>query len=336
MYRIKKLSMAEEKDPLLDVIASMDKRFGKGAVIVGDTVIQTERQKTGSLGMDIITGGGWGKGRMVEIFAPESSGKTTLCIHTMIQAQKDNPDQKVAFIDAEHAFDRNYAEHLGLDMSQVIISQPDSGEQALEIAEALIASGKISVCVIDSVAALTPKAEIEGEMGDSKMGLHARLMSQACRKLTAVVSKTNTVLLWTNQIRMKIGVMFGSPETVPGGEALKFYASIRVDMRKSKGDDDSDGNRINSKVKAKTIKNKLAPPFQVTEFDIVFGEGIDRASEILAIAENLGIIKKGGSWFSYGDTKLGQGAANVKDILRDNIELCDEIESTIRQHFNIL
>lgn len=336
MYRIKKLSMAEEKDPLLDVIANMDKRFGKGAVIVGDTVIQTERQKTGSLGMDIITGGGWGKGRMVEIFAPESSGKTTLCIHTMIQAQKDNPNQKVAFIDAEHAFDRNYAEHLGLDMSQVIISQPDSGEQALEIAEALIASGKISVCVIDSVAALTPKAEIEGEMGDSKMGLHARLMSQACRKLTAVVSKTNTVLLWTNQIRMKIGVMFGSPETVPGGEALKFYASIRVDMRKSKGDDDSDGNRINSKVKAKTIKNKLAPPFQVTEFDIVFGEGIDRASEILAIAENLGIIKKGGSWFSYNDTKLGQGAANVKDLLRDNIELCDEIESTIRQHFNIL
>jgi recombination protein RecA len=328
--------MAEVKDPLLDVIASMDKRFGKGAVIVGDTVIQTERQKTGSLGMDIITGGGWGKGRMVEIFAPESSGKTTLCIHTMIQAQKDNPDQKVAFIDAEHAFDRNYAEHLGLDMSQVIISQPDSGEQALEIAEALIASGKISVCVIDSVAALTPRAEIEGEMGDSKMGLHARLMSQACRKLTGVVSKTNTVLLWTNQIRMKIGVMFGSPETVPGGEALKFYASIRVDMRKSKGDDDSDGNRINSKVKAKTIKNKLAAPFQVTEFDIVFGEGIDRASEILAIAENIGIIKKGGSWFSYGETKLGQGAANVKELLRDNPELSDEIEFKIRTHFNIL
>lgn len=336
MYRIKKLSMAEVKDPLLDVIASMDKRFGKGAVIIGDTVIQTERQKTGSLGMDIITGGGWGKGRMVEIYAPESSGKTTLCIHTMIQAQKDNPDQKVAFIDAEHAFDRNYAEHLGLDMSQVIISQPDSGEQALEIAEALIASGKISVCVIDSVAALTPRAEIEGEMGDSKMGLHARLMSQACRKLTGVVSKTNTVLLWTNQIRMKIGVMFGNPETVPGGEALKFYASIRVDMRKSKGDDDSDGNRINSKVKAKTIKNKLAAPFQVTEFDIVFGEGIDRASEILAIAENIGIIKKGGSWFSYGDTKLGQGAANVKELLRDNPELSDEIEIKIRTYFNIL
>lgn len=328
--------MAEVKDPLLDVIANMDKRFGKGAVIIGDTVIQTERQKTGSLGMDIITGGGWGKGRMVEIFAPESSGKTTLCIHTMIQAQKDNPDQKVVFIDAEHAFDRNYAEHLGLDMSQVIISQPDSGEQALEIAEALIASGKISVCVIDSVAALTPRAEIEGEMGDSKMGLHARLMSQACRKLTGVVSKTNTVLLWTNQIRMKIGVMFGSPETVPGGEALKFYASIRVDMRKSKGDDDSDGNRINSKVKAKTIKNKLAAPFQVTEFDIVFGEGIDRASEILAIAENIGIIKKGGSWFSYGETKLGQGAANVKELLRDNPELSDEIEIKIRAYFNIL
>lgn len=328
--------MAEAKDPLLDVLASMDKRFGKGAVIIGDTVIQTERQKTGSLGMDIITGGGWGKGRMVEIYAPESSGKTTLCIHTMIQAQKDNPEQKVAFIDAEHAFDRNYAEHLGLDMSQVIISQPDSGEQALEIAEALIASGKISVCVIDSVAALTPKAEIEGEMGDSKMGLHARLMSQACRKLTGVVSKTNTVLLWTNQIRMKIGVMFGSPETVPGGEALKFYASIRVDMRKSKGDDDSDGNRINSKVKAKTIKNKLAAPFQVTEFDIVFGEGIDRASEVLAIGENIGIIEKKGSWFNYGETKLGQGGANVKELLRDNPELCDEIEHKIREHFNIV
>jgi len=327
--------MAEEKDPLLDVLASMDKRFGKGAVIVGDTVIQTERQGTGSLGVDIITGGGWGKGRMVEIYGPESSGKTTLCIHTMIQAQKDSPDKKVAFIDAEHAFDRNYAEHLGLDMSQVIISQPDSGEQALEIAEALIASGKISVCVIDSVAALTPRAEIEGEMGDSKMGLHARLMSQACRKLTGVVSKTNTVLLWTNQIRMKIGVMFGSPETVPGGEALKFYASTRIDIRKSKGDEDKDGNVINSHVKVKTIKNKLAPPFQVTKFDIVFGEGIDRSSEILAIGEDIGVIEKKGSWFNYGETKLGQGGVNVKQLLKDNPELSDEIEIKIRQYFNI-
>lgn len=327
--------MAEEKDPLLDVLASMDKRFGKGAVIVGDTVIQTERQSTGSLGVDIITGGGWGKGRMVEIYGPESSGKTTLCIHTMIQAQIDSPDKKVAFIDAEHAFDRNYAEHLGLDMSQVIISQPDSGEQALEIAEALIASGKISVCVIDSVAALTPRAEIEGEMGDSKMGLHARLMSQACRKLTGVVSKTNTVLLWTNQIRMKIGVMFGSPETVPGGEALKFYASTRIDIRKSKGDEDKDGNIINSHVKVKTIKNKLAPPFQVTKFDIVFGEGIDRSSEILAIGEDIGVIEKKGSWFNYGETKLGQGGLNVKQLLKENPELSDEIEIKIRQYFNI-
>jgi recombination protein RecA len=327
--------MAEEKDPLLDVLASMDKRFGKGAVIVGDTVIQTERQSTGSLGIDIITGGGWGKGRMVEIFGPESSGKTTLCIHTMIQAQKDSPEKRVAFIDAEHAFDRNYAENLGLDMSQVIISQPDSGEQALEIAEALIASGKISVCIIDSVAALTPKAEIEGEMGDSKMGLHARLMSQACRKLTGVVSKTNTVLLWTNQIRMKIGVMFGSPETVPGGEALKFYASTRIDIRKSKGDEDKDGNVINSHVKVKTIKNKLAPPFQVTKFDIVFGEGIDRSSEILAIGEDIGIIEKKGSWFNYGDTKLGQGGVNVKQLLKDNPELSEEIEIKIREYFNI-
>ena len=327
--------MAEEKDPLLDVLASMDKRFGKGAVIVGDTVIQTERQSTGSLGVDIITGGGWGKGRMVEIYGPESSGKTTLCIHTMIQAQHDTPEKRVAFIDAEHAFDRNYAEHLGLDMSQVIISQPDSGEQALEIAEALIASGKISVCVIDSVAALTPRSEIEGEMGDSKMGLHARLMSQACRKLTGVVSRTNTVLLWTNQIRMKIGVMFGSPETVPGGEALKFYASTRIDIRKSKGDEDKDGNVINSHVKVKTIKNKLAPPFQVTKFDIVFGEGIDRSSEILAIGEDIGIIEKKGSWFNYGETKLGQGGSNVKQLLSDNPELSDEIENKIRESFNI-
>jgi recombination protein RecA len=272
---------------------------------------------------------------MVEIFGPESSGKTTLCIHTMIQAQKDNPEKRVAFIDAEHAFDRNYAEHLGLDMSQVIISQPDSGEQALEIAEALIASGKISVCVIDSVAALTPKSEIEGEMGDSKMGLHARLMSQACRKLTGVVSKTNTVLLWTNQIRMKIGVMFGSPETVPGGEALKFYASTRIDIRKSAGDKDDDGNVINSHVKVKTIKNKLAPPFQITTFDIVFGEGIDRSSEILAIAENIGVIEKKGSWFNYGETKLGQGGGNVKQLLRENPELSEEIEYKIREHFNI-
>ena len=253
----------------------------------------------------------------------------------MIQAQLDTPEKKVAFIDAEHAFDRNYAEHLGLDMSQVIISQPDSGEQALEIAEALIASGKISVCVIDSVAALTPKSEIEGEMGDSKMGLHARLMSQACRKLTGVVSRTNTVLLWTNQIRMKIGVMFGSPETVPGGEALKFYASTRIDIRKSKGDEDKDGNVINSHVKAKTIKNKLAAPFQVTKFDIVFGEGIDRSSEILAIGEDIGIIEKKGSWFNYGETKLGQGGNNVKDLLKDNPELAEEIEFKIREHFNI-
>jgi recombination protein RecA len=220
-------------------------------------------------------------------------------------------------------------------MNQVIISQPDNGEQALEIAEALIASGKISVCVIDSVAALTPKAEIEGEMGDSKMGLHARLMSQACRKLTGIVSKTNTVLLFTNQIRMKIGVMFGSPETVPGGEALKFYASTRIDMRKSKGDTDSEGHVINSKVKAKTIKNKLAPPFQVTEFDIIFGEGIDRTSEILAIGENIGIIKKTGSWYNYGDTKLGQGGANVKQLLKDNPELAEELEQKIREYFNI-
>ena len=333
--------MSSEKEAKLKALQltldKLDKAYGKGTVMkMGDRAVEeVEVIPSGSLGLDLALGvNGYPKGRIIEIYGPESSGKTTLTLHAIAEAQKAGGI--AAFIDAEHAFDRHYAEHLGLDMSQVIISQPDNGEQALEIAEALITSGKISVCVIDSVAALTPKSEIEGEMGDSKMGLHARLMSQACRKLTAVVSRTNTVLLWTNQIRMKIGVMFGSPETVPGGEALKFYASTRVDMRKSAGDKDDDGNVINSHVKAKTIKNKLAPPFQVTTFDIIFGEGIDKSSEILAIAENIGLVKKTGSWFNYGDTKLGQGAANVKALLRDNPELSEELEFKIREHFNIL
>lgn len=325
----------ELKDPLLEAIANLDKKFGKGATIMGNEVIKTERQSTGSLGLDIITGGGYGKGRIVEIYGPESSGKTTLCIHTMVQAQKDHPDKRVAIIDVEQAFDRFYAEALGLDMSNVIFAQPSNGEEALEIVEGLINSGKVSVCIVDSIAALTPKSEVEGEMGDNKMGAHARLMSQACRKLSSVVNNNKTVLVFTNQLREKIGVMFGSPETTPGGNAMKFYASIRIDVRKSKGDADSDGNIINSKVKVKTVKNKLAAPFQLAEFDIVFGEGIDRSSEILNYGVKTAIIKKAGSWFSYKDTKLGQGSEGVKNILRDNPELSEEIELGIKNYYGI-
>lgn len=325
--------MAEEKDLLAEAMADLDKRYGKGSTIMGDTVIKTERMRTGSLGLDIITGGGYGKGRMVEVYAPESSGKTTLAIHAMVEAQKTGG--AVAVIDVEHAFDRVYAENLGLDMSKVIFSQPDNGEQALEIAEKLISTGKLSFLLVDSIAALTPKAEIEGEMGDSKMGLHARLMSQACRKLTGVISKTNTVMFWTNQIREKIGVMFGSPETTTGGNAMKFYASIRLDMRKSAGDKDSDGHVINSKVKVKTVKNKLAPPFQITEFNIIFGKGIDRNGELIDYGVEIGLIKKSGSWFSYGDTKLGQGRDSVRTLLEDNPELAEEFDAKIREAYGI-
>lgn len=325
--------MAEGRDLLAEALASIDKKYGKGSTIMGDTVIKTDRMKTGSLGLDIITGGGYGKGRMIEVYAPESSGKTTIAIHAMVEAQKEGGT--VAVIDVEHAFDRVYAEKLGLDMSKVIFSQPDSGEQALEIAETLIATGKISFVLVDSIAALTPQAELDGEMGDSKMGLHARLMSQACRKLTGVVSRTKTVMFFTNQIREKIGVMFGSPETTPGGNAMKFYASIRLDMRKSAGDKDGDGNVINSKVKVKTVKNKLAPPFQTTEFHIIFGEGIDRMGEIIEYGTLIEVFKKSGSWYSYGDTKLGQGKDAVRELLKDNPELCDEVENKIRVAYGI-
>lgn len=325
--------MAEEKDLLGEAMALLDKKYGKGSTIMGDTVIKTERIRTGSLGLDIITGGGYGKGRMVEVYAPESSGKTTIAIHAMVEAQKVGGT--VAVIDVEHAFDRVYAEKLGLDMSKVIFSQPDSGEQALEIADTLISTGRIAFLLIDSIAALVPQAELDGEMGDSKMGLHARLMSQACRKLTGTVGKTNTVVFWTNQIREKIGVMFGSPETTPGGNAMKFYASIRLDMRKSTGDKDADGHIVNSKVKVKTVKNKLAPPFQITEFNIVFGKGIDKIGEIIDYAVANEFIKKSGSWFSYGDTKLGQGKDKVRELLDDNPELADELENKIREAYGI-
>lgn len=326
--------MAEEKDLLLEAMASLDKRFGKGSTIMGDTVIKTERVRTGSLGLDIISGGGYGKGRMVEVYAPESSGKTTLAIHAMVECQKAGGT--VAVIDVEHSFDRVYAENLGLVMSKVIFSQPDSGEQALEIADTLISSGKISFMLIDSIAALVPQSELEGEMGDSKMGLHARLMSQACRKLTGTVSKTGTVLFWTNQIREKIGVMFGSPETTPGGNAMKFYASMRLDMRKSKGKDDKDtGERLTSHVKVKTVKNKLAPPFKECEFDIIFGKGIDYNGEIIEWAVHLELIKKSGSWYSYGETKLGQGLDGTRKLLEDNPELAEELDNKIRQAYGI-
>ncbi|KAL9277776.1 putative ATP diphosphatase [Arabidopsis thaliana] len=325
--------MAETKDPLELALEQLDKKYGKGATVMGDTVIKTERRKTGSLGLDIITGGGYGRGRMVEVYAPESSGKTTLAIHAMVESQKVGG--VVAVVDTEHAFDRSYAEALGLDMSKVIFSQPSSGEEALEIADTLISTGRIDFCLIDSVAALVPQSELEGDMGDSKMGLHARLMSQACRKLTGTISKTKTVVFWTNQLREKIGVMFGNPETTTGGNALKFYASIRLDMRKKQGDKDSDGQIFNSKVTVKTVKNKLAPPFRVAEFNILFGKGIDKIGELIDWGVTANLIDKSGSWYSYNGTKLGQGENKVRELLEDNPELAEELEANIRKAYGI-
>jgi recombination protein RecA len=280
------------------------------------------------LGIDLALGvGGYPRGRVIEIYGPESSGKTTLTLHAIAEAQKAGGI--AAFIDAEHAFDRNYAEKLGVDIENLIISQPDNGEQALEIAENLIRSGAIDIVVIDSVAALTPKSEIEGEMGDSKMGLHARLMSQALRKLTGTISKTNCTVFFINQLREKIGVMFGNPETTTGGNALKFYASVRLDIRRSTQIKDGD-NVLGNRTKVKVVKNKVAPPFKVAEFDIMYGEGISKTGEILDLAVEFEIIKKAGSWFSYGDTKLGQGRDAVKVLIKDNPELADELEAKIK------
>jgi recombination protein RecA len=271
--------------------------------------------------------GGYPRGRVIEIYGPESSGKTTLTLHAIAEAQKAGGI--AAFIDAEHAFDRNYAEKLGVDIENLIISQPDNGEQALEIAENLIRSGAIDIVVIDSVAALTPKSEIEGEMGDSKMGLHARLMSQALRKLTGTISKTHCTVFFINQLREKIGVMFGNPETTTGGNALKFYASVRLDIRRSTQIKDGD-NVLGNRTKVKVVKNKVAPPFKVAEFDIMYGEGISKTGEILDLAVEFEIIKKAGSWFSYGETKLGQGRDAVKALIKDNPELADELEAKIK------
>ena len=308
----------------------LDKTYGKGTVMkMGDKAIEeVETISSGSLGIDLALGvGGYPRGRIIEIYGPESSGKTTLTLHAIAEAQKAGGI--AAFIDAEHAFDRNYAEKLGVDIENLIISQPDNGEQALEIAENLIRSGAIDIVVIDSVAALTPKSEIEGEMGDSKMGLHARLMSQALRKLTGTISKTNCTVFFINQLREKIGVMFGNPETTTGGNALKFYASIRLDIRRSSQIKDGD-NVIGNRTKVKVVKNKVAPPFKVAEFDIMYGEGVSKTGEILDLAVEFEIVKKAGSWFSYGDTKLGQGRDAVKSLIKDNPELADELEIKIK------
>ena len=310
----------------------LDKTYGKGSVMkMGDVVHQDiESISSGSLGLDLALGvGGYPRGRVIEIYGPESSGKTTLTLHAIAEAQKAGGI--AAFIDAEHAFDRFYAANLGVDIDNLIISQPDYGEQALEITENLIRSGAIDLVVIDSVAALTPKSEIEGEMGDSKMGLHARLMSQALRKLTGTISKTNCTVIFINQLREKIGVMFGNPETTTGGNALKFYASVRLDIRRSTQIKDADAKVLGNKTRVKVVKNKVAPPFRTTEFDIMYGEGISKIGEIIDIGVNYEIIKKSGSWFSYGETKLGQGRDAVKTILTENPDLMDELEVKIME-----
>ena len=335
----KKEESAEQLTPqqqklkaLQDAMAKIEKDFGKGSIMrMGEEqIVNVEVIPTGSIGLNVALGvGGYPKGRIIEIFGPESSGKTTLAIHAIAECQKAGGI--AAFIDAEHAFDRFYAAKLGVNVDDLLISQPDNGEQALEIADHLIRSSAIDIIVVDSVAALTPKKEIEGDMGDSSVGLQARLMSQALRKLTSTISKTNTTCIFINQLREKIGVMFGNPETTTGGNALKFYASVRLDIRKQ-GQPIKDGDTpIGNQVKVKVVKNKVAPPFRKAEFEIIFGEGISKLGEIVDLGVEHEIIKKSGSWFSYGDTKLGQGRDATKVLLKDNPELCEEIEAKIIQ-----
>jgi recombination protein RecA len=324
-------SEVKEKLKVLQLaIDKIEKTYGKGTIMrLGDNAIEAiEAIPTGSITLDSALGiGGYPKGRVIEIYGPESSGKTTLAIHAIAEVQKAGGI--AAFIDAEHAFDRFYAQKLGVDIENLLISQPDNGEQALEITENLIRSGAIDIIVIDSVAALTPKSEIEGEMGDSKMGLHARLMSQALRKLTATISRTGCCCIFINQLREKIGVMFGNPETTTGGNALKFYASIRLDIRRV-GQIKEGEAVIGNRTKVKIVKNKVAPPFRLAEFDIMYGEGISKMGEIVDLGVEYNVLKKSGSWFSYGETKIGQGRDSVKQMLHDNPEMCDEIEAKIR------
>jgi len=331
MSKTDNLEKSEKFKALKLTMDKIDKDFGKGSVMMMSDkgIVEQEVISTGSIGLDMALGiGGLPKGRVVEIYGPESSGKTTLAIHVIAEAQKKGG--MCAFIDAEHAFDSNYAQRLGVNIDNLLISQPDYGEQALEIADRLILSGALDVVVIDSVAALVPKGELEGEMGDSKMGLQARLMSQALRKLTATISKTNSCCIFINQLREKIGIMFGNPETTTGGNALKFYASVRLDIRRMaqiKDGDESIGNHV----KVKVVKNKVAPPFRQAEFDIIYGEGISKVGEIIDMGVELGIVQKSGSWFSYNNDKLGQGRDSVKQLLIDNPEMANEIETKIRE-----
>ncbi len=331
MSKTENLEKTEKFKALKLTMDKIDKDFGKGSVMMMSDkgIIEQEVISTGSIGLDMALGiGGLPKGRVVEIYGPESSGKTTLAIHVIAEAQKKGG--MCAFIDAEHAFDSVYAQKLGVDIDNLLISQPDYGEQALEIADRLILSGALDVVVIDSVAALVPKSELEGEMGDSKMGLQARLMSQALRKLTATIHKTNSCCIFINQLREKIGVMFGNPETTTGGNALKFYASVRLDIRRMaqiKDGEESIGNHV----KVKVVKNKVAPPFRLAEFDIIYGEGISKVGEIIDMGVELGIVQKSGSWFSYNNDKLGQGRESVKQLMLDNPEMANEIEAKIRE-----
>ena len=326
---------SEKLKALQLTIDKLDKTYGKGTImkLSDERVVDVPAISTGSLGLDIALGiGGIPRGRVIEIYGPESSGKTTLAMHCMAEAQKQGG--MVAIVDAEHAFDRSYAEKLGLDIENLLISQPDHGEQALEIAEHLIRSGAIDIVVIDSVAALVPKGEIEGDMGDSKMGLQARLMSQALRKLTGAINKTKCSCIFINQLREKIGVMFGNPETTTGGNALKFYASVRLDIRRIGQIKEGADNVVGNRTRVKVVKNKVAPPFKVVEFDIMYGQGISKVGEILDLGVEMEIVKKSGSWFSYGSEKLGQGRDAVKSILLDNPELMNEIESKVRNKVN--
>ena len=323
----------DKKAALETALAQIEKQFGKGAVMKlgANVAMQVDSISTGSLGLDLALGvGGMPRGRIIEVYGPESSGKTTLALHVLAEAQKAGGE--VAFIDVEHALDPAYARALGVDIDSLLVSQPDTGEQAMEICEALVRSGAIDAIVVDSVAAMVPKAEIEGEMGDSHVGLQARLMSQALRKLTGIIGKTNTVCIFINQLREKVGVVYGSPEVTTGGRALKYYSSVRIDVRRIEGLKDSNGSFIGNRTRAKIVKNKVAPPFKEAEFDIMFGEGISKVGELIDLGVKLGVVQKSGAWFNYGDTRLGQGRDNAKNFLKEHTDVAAEIEKIIRDN----